>query len=68
MFTTLRRFELGKMLLNLIPVVVGTGIASKLFTELPFGSKILIVPVVLGLVMSATLLLPPSLEEAKGKK
>ena len=68
MFSNLRRYELGKMLLNLVPVLVGAGIASKLFTGLPAHVILLIYCSLVVVSFVAVLILPKSVEINSGKR
>ena len=61
MFTPLRRFEVGKMLLNLVPVIVATGIASRFFTKLPLTARLGLFVAIVALVGLGILVLPDSM-------
>ena len=61
MFTPLRRFEFGKMLLNVIPVLLGSAIVTKIFTEFPMGFRLLLLVALLAVGIVAFFVLPKSM-------
>ena len=62
MFTPLRRFEFAKMLFSVVPVLVGSAIVSKIFTELPGKFRIALLAVIAVLCIMGFIMLPPNLE------
>ena len=68
MFTPLRRFELGKMMLNLVTVLVAAGVASKLFTEFTPSLRIILMVIIIGLGILAFFVLPKSMAKDKNQE
>ncbi|GEM_PF-6257783 len=68
MFTPLRRFEFGKMLLNIIPVLIGSAFIAKIFTDYPWSVRISFSLIVAGVCLCGFFFLPGSLskEEKEG--
>jgi len=68
MFTPLRRFEFGKMLLNIIPVLVGAGFVSKIFTDLSWAVKIAFIVLIAVVGIIGFLFLPESLAKEEKER
>ena len=67
MFTPLRRFEFGKMLLNIVPVLIGSGFVSKIFTDFPWGVRLVFGSIIALATISGFVCLPESLSETDKK-
>ena len=61
MFSPLRRFEFGKMLLNIIPVLPGSAFVSKIFTEFSWSFRIIFGLVIGGFAVAGFFFLPNTL-------
>ena len=63
MFTPLRRFELGKMFLSVIPVLVGSAVFTKIFTEMTVSFRIGFATAIGAIGIAGFLILPKKMEE-----